>query len=103
MRPFIATVCATVIALAFTPECAEVNKLDPTIPSTATPGQPCGPIDVVCYNASGKPDGCCNEYDTCGGGFPSVGCPADSCCYVGSDATMAAHRKPYLKRAPSGV
>ena len=26
---------------------------------------------------------CCPESYTCGGAFPSVGCPAGSCCYVG--------------------
>jgi hypothetical protein len=42
---------------------------------------PCGVHGVVC---PGKQ--CCSEEETCGGAFPSIGCPAGQCCYIGPDS-----------------
>lgn len=60
--------------------CAWINEHDPA--QTPTADYPCTPSGIVC---STKPLTCCGQGDTCGGTFPSVGCPVDSCCYIGSD------------------
>jgi hypothetical protein len=60
--------------------CAAINKADPAQHPTAD--YPCTPSGVVC---STVPLACCGQGDTCGGSFPHVGCPDDSCCYIGSD------------------
>jgi len=51
---------------------------DKPIPTTPTPDYPCGVTWHSCGNGA-----CCRNNDTCGGAFPSVGCPAGQCCYVG--------------------
>ena len=93
MKTFLLACCLLTVA------CGTIEKVDPAIPSTPTPDQPCGPVDVVCYDKNGHVDGCCGENDTCGGAFPSVGCPADSCCNLGGDTAFGATR--YAKRAPA--
>ena len=58
-----------------------------TTPGNLTPAvgrgtdYPCGVDGVVCPGAM-----CCQEEETCGGGFPSVGCPAGQCCFIGVGA-----------------
>lgn len=70
---------------------------DRPIPQTSTPDYPCGPDGVVCTDPSGKPTGmCCDQYETCGGGFPAVGCPAGACCNLGSD--LAGDSRPHAQR-----
>jgi hypothetical protein len=61
--------------------------LDAPLPVTSTKDFPCGIQGVVC---PGKK--CCSEGETCGTGtFPSVGCPAGECCFIGPNEA-AAHR-----------
>lgn len=68
---------------------------DTPIPATPAPGQPCGPIDVVCQASDGTVAGCCDQNDTCGGSAFG-GCPAGMCCFVGSEGYAA--KKPYAQR-----
>ncbi len=50
---------------------------------------PCGVNGVSCLDMNGQPNHmCCSENETCGGGKYSVGCPADSCCFIGSSEDM---------------
>jgi hypothetical protein len=67
------------LAVALT-SCTWVSKHDPA--QTPTADYPCTPSGVI-YSTT--PLTCCGQGDTCGGSFPSVGCPADSCCYIGTD------------------
>jgi hypothetical protein len=83
----------TLAAVGAASGCAAINRLDPTIAPTPAPGQPCGPIDIVCYGQGGKVAGCCEEYDTCGGP-DSVGCPANSCCDLGGGGEFSARYSP---------
>ncbi len=50
-----------------------------------SPGAPCGVVGVVCLAPDGHRSGmCCPENTTCGGPFPSVGCPDGECCPIGT-------------------
>ena len=61
---------------------------------TPSTDYPCGTLGVVCIGSSGKVNGCCPQYFTCGGGFPSVGCPASACCDLGSgESALGASRE----------
>ena len=70
--------------LAATVSACAVDSWDPQI--KPTPDYPCTAAGVVC---SLTPLSCCGQGDTCGGAFPHVGCPDDSCCYIGADANFA--------------
>ena len=66
---------------------------DAPLPNQA-PGYPCGVVGVVCAASM-----CCPQYTTCGGAFPSVGCPADECCYIGNGDMMAKRPVPQTPAA----
>lgn len=75
---------ALVVAAAvtgFAIACACSPSFDAPLSVAPTKDYPCGIHGVVC---PGKM--CCAEEETCGGAFPSVGCPAGECCFLGVEA-----------------
>ena len=74
--------------------CAYIEKVDATNPSAVAPapGFPCGQVRVYCGQDDAGAATCCPEYTTCGAEGRS--CPADSCCYIGSDGTGVGTRRP---------
>ena len=86
------TILALMIAASLA-ACAFIEHADPVNPQAVTPspGFPCGQVRVYCGNDDAGAM-CCPEYTTCGAEGRS--CPADSCCYIGSDGTGVGTRRP---------
>ena len=87
MRYLMALLLVTPIACVGT-----ATQAPPSGPGTS---YPCGIDGHECLNMAGTPNGaCCGNWETCGGGKYSVGCPADMCCDIGTDGTGVRLLKP---------
>ena len=89
------TLLLTVFIILPCAACASTTTRAPNPLLAPQPDYPCGVDGVSC---GGK--FCCNQNETCGGAFPSVGCPAGQCCFVGTDGVV---RRTGVQRPASGT
>ena len=74
-RKFVGLLLSVVVGVGIA--CATPTILTPKPDAS----HPCGLHGVVCAGSM-----CCSEEETCGGAFPSVGCPAGECCFIGVES-----------------